>query len=387
MIIKNGLEVKFNNNNNNISNDNNNNIVNNETNIISEFYKNINQSSDRKKINRYYRNNKSIRNNRNIRHNIINKKESSNPIKRKNSKIKKDQNNINNEIINPNNKNKKENKNKKRNNNDNAIERKRTRVKQVQGTNINEEDFPYGMKEKEMYEMFLKIYNKTDAELNDLNYEKALQFDYRTYTLYYVALIRINHLFFFSFWPQFDYNSRIIKIFLFFFNFAVSFATNSLFFDDETMHKIYEEKGAFNFIYNIPQIIISSIISGFILGLIQILALSDSNIIDLKNISNKKNVHIIKRQFLSKIKIKLCFFFIISLLFLISFWIYLGCFCFVYKNTQIHLIKDTFYSFGTSMISPFFISILPPLFRIPALRAKKKDKKCLFRLSKALQLL
>ena len=99
------------------------------------------------------------------------------------------------------------------------------------------------------------------------------------------------------------------------------------------------------------------------------------------------NVYRIKRQLLYKIKIKVLFFFIIGFIFLISFWIYLACFCFVYKNTQTHLIKDTCYSFGASMISPFFMSILPPLFRIPALRAKKKNKKCIFRISKALQLL
>ena len=91
-------------------------------------------------------------------------------------------------------------------------------TRNAQNININKEDFPYGLNEKEMYSMFCQIYTKTDSELNDLDYENALQFDYRTYCLYYVSLIRTNHLFFFSFWPRFDYNSRIIKIFLFFFN-------------------------------------------------------------------------------------------------------------------------------------------------------------------------
>ena len=94
-----------------------------------------------------------------------------------------------------------------------------------------------------------------------------------------------------------------------------------------------------------------------------------------------------KKNLLSKIKIKIVFFFIISLIFLSAFWIYLACFCYVYKNTQIHLITDTFFSFGTSMISPFIVSILPGLFRINALQAKKKDRGCMFKLSKALQLL
>ena len=301
------MEVKIDN--NNINNNNVINNFNNKRNLISEFYKNKNQSRARRKKNRNYENNKNNRNSRNIGHirnNIINKKESYNPVKRKKNDVKIKQ---------------KDSPNKKENNNDNVINIIRKREEQEQETN-NKEDFPYGMKEKEMYDMFLKIYYKTDDELNNLDYEKALQFDYRTYTLYYVSLIRINHLFFFSFLPRYDYNSPMIKIFLFFFNFAVSFATNSLFFDDDTMHKIYKEKGAFDFIYNIPQIIISSLVSGFIIALIQNLAFSNSNIIDLKNNSNKKNEDRIKRQLLARIKIKLLFFFIISLLFLISFWIY-----------------------------------------------------------------
>ena len=70
----------------------------------------------------------------------------------------------------------------------------------------------------------------------------------------------------------------------------VSFFVNALFFNDEAMHKIYEEKGSFNFIYNIPQILYSSLISGFINGLIQILALTDSNSIEFKPKAKKKNV-------------------------------------------------------------------------------------------------
>ena len=50
---------------------------------------------------------------------------------------------------------------------------------------------------------------------------------------------------------------------------------NALFFNDDTMHKIYEEKGSFDFIYNIPQILYSSLISGFINGLIRTLAVTD----------------------------------------------------------------------------------------------------------------
>ena len=119
---------------------------------------------------------------------------------------------------------------------------------------INKKDYPYNMKYNQMFEIFLKINNNSDYELNELSYESAVKIDKRTFFQYYLSLLRIKHLLFFSFYPSFDYNSQILKIFLFFFDFALSFMVNALFFNDDTMHKIYEDKGTFNIIYNIPQI-------------------------------------------------------------------------------------------------------------------------------------
>ena len=74
-------------------------------------------------------------------------------------------------------------------------------------------------------------------------------------------------------------------------------------------------------------------------------------------------------------------------LFLIFFWYYLSCFCVVYKNTQLHLIKDTLISFCLSLIYPLFINLLPGIFRIIAINSPKKEQKCLFFISKILQLI
>ena len=57
----------------------------------------------------------------------------------------------------------------------------------------------------------------------------------------------------------------------------------------------------------------------------------------------------------------------------------------IYRNTQLHLLKDTLISFGLSLFYPFFICLLPGLFRIPALSDKNKNSKCLYKFSKFLQ--
>ena len=66
------------------------------------------------------------------------------------------------------------------------------------------------------------------------------------------------------------------------------------------------------------------------------------------------------------------------------FWYYISSFCAVYKNTQIILFKDSLMSFLLATLYPFGLNLLPGLFRIPALTAPKRDKKCLYKFSNIL---
>ena len=93
---------------------------------------------------------------------------------------------------------------------------------------------------------------KNDYELNSLGYNKAKKNDNRNFSQYYYSLLKMNHLFLFTFVIKNDYNSRIIKLCLFLNNISLSLAVNTLFFNDSTMHQIFEDKGNFNFIYQLP---------------------------------------------------------------------------------------------------------------------------------------
>ena len=83
-----------------------------------------------------------------------------------------------------------------------------------------------------------------------------------------------------------------------------------------------------------------------------------------------------------KIKIIFLLYSIISTILLLCFWYYVSIFCAVYKNTQIHLIKDIMMSFGTSLVYPFGIYLLPGICRIPTLSKKGNKKECLYKFSK-----
>ena len=241
------------------------------------------------------------------------------------------------------------------------------------------------LSENKIYEIYKKLYTKTDNELNDLTYTGALKYDHRTYFEFYLSLLKCNHLLLFSFLPKFDFNSKIIKIYLFFFNFATFFFVNALFFTDETMGKINTDGGTFNFIYNLPQIIYSSIISNFINEIIKMFALTEINFILYRNSAKYGKIILLALKLKRNFKIKFTIFFIINLILLGCFWIYLSCFGAVYHNTQMHLIKDTLISFGTSLVTPFVTFLLPGMFRIPSL--KNKNRRFLYNINKILQLL
>ena len=231
---------------------------------------------------------------------------------------------------------------------------------------------------------YKKILSYNDSEKNELSYEKAIKHDKRTFLQYYYPLLKIKNLFLFAFFPNRDYNSRIIKIFLFFFSFFTQLTINALYFTDDTMHKIYADHGKFDFLYNIPQTVISSLISYGLDSLIGYLSLSEQDVILLKNAKRKKHSHKvdkIQKIILSKLSIKFAFFFLVSFIVVFAFGFYVTCFCGVYKNTQIHLITDTGISFSFSLVTPFIINLFPGMLRIPSLRAKNKNRKLMYKLS------
>ena len=224
-----------------------------------------------------------------------------------------------------------------------------------------------------------------DDERNILSYELAIQYDKRSYCEYYISLLRIKNNLFFSFCGVDDYNSKIIKINIFFIGFSIYYAVNALFYNDDTMHKIYEDKGSFDFIYQLPQIIYSSIISLILTTILKLLALSNDSIIEFKQNKTKENLYERGSELEKKLRIRFITYFLVSFIFLLFFWYYISMFGAIYINTQFHLLKDTLTSFGLSFIYPFFIYLLPGLFRIPALSDEKKKRKYLYKFSKFLQ--
>ena len=227
-----------------------------------------------------------------------------------------------------------------------------------------------------------KVMELNYNEINHLTFNEAITKDKRTYCQYYLSLLKSNHFIHYICYNR-DYNSIAIKVFILILNLASSIAINSLFFNDSTMHKIYIDHGSFGFLYQLPQIIYSSIISYILDFLINFLGLSQDNILTIKSADIlAKDIYKKFNKLFKVLKVKFTFFFIINFILLILFWYYVTCFCGIYRNTQIHLFKDSLSSFVTSFITPFVLYLFPGLFRICALKGKNKG---LYKFSKILQ--
>jgi len=227
----------------------------------------------------------------------------------------------------------------------------------------------------------IKINNLlNDYEMNTLNYKDALKLDHRTYFEYYFSLLKSKHIILFAFIPNNDYNLVSLKISLFILSLSWYFTINALFFTDDSMHNIYSNNGEYILFNQLPKILYSAFISLTIQKILKLLCISEYDILKIKRekrlVIAKKKSQDIKRC----LYIKFLIFFILSFCLMIFFWYFITCFCAVYTNTQIILIKDILLSYGISMIYPFAINLIPGFFRISSLKAVKKDKELVYKI-------
>ena len=227
-----------------------------------------------------------------------------------------------------------------------------------------------------------------DYEFNNLSYRDAIKYDKRTFCDYYMTLIKNKQIFAFTFCSFSDYNSGIIRKFIFFLSFALHYSINTLFFNDINMHQIYEDEGKYNFSYQLPKILISALCSTIILRLmLEFLILTDKSILKVKLQPNQQAAKMMKKEVLKCVNIKFAIFFILNFILLILFWIYLTCWNGKYENTQVYLIENTVISFAFSLFYPFVINIIPSAARMSSLDTKSADKECMYNFSKLAQII
>ena len=179
----------------------------------------------------------------------------------------------------------------------------------------------------------------------------------------------------------------IIKLCIFLLSFDIYYIINFIFFDENAIHKLYENNGKFDILYFLPQIAISFGIANIITIIIKLIFLTERNIIQVKEAHTYNEADKIAANVKRNIVIKHIVFYILGIIFLLFFWMLLSSFGAVFQNAQLILFENVLISFGISFIYPFFYNFIPCIFRFCALSSKKKDMSCIYNFSKFLQIL
>ena len=232
----------------------------------------------------------------------------------------------------------------------------------------------------------IKPIEYNDFELNTMDYMNAINYDKRTCFQYYIALLRIKHPLLFAFCPIKDYNTMIIKSCIFLLSFDIYYVVNYFFFNENVIHKIYEDGGSFDIIYFIPQIAISFGIANTITIIIKLIFLTERNIIQVRNQPSYSAAIEISSKVKKNIVIKHILFFIMGIILLFFFWMLLSSFGAFYQNSQLILFVMVLLSFSITLIYTFFYNIIPCIFRFCTLNSEQKNMDCIYNFSKFLQI-
>ena len=216
-------------------------------------------------------------------------------------------------------------------------------------------------------------------EINNMEYEMAIQYDKRTFLEIYWSILRREHIILFTFFSKDDHNIIYVKYCRLIFSICTDMTLNVFFFSDETMHKMFLDYGKYNFAQQIPQIIYSTIVSQLIEVFICYLSLTDKYFFEMKNLNNKSNYSIIRT--IRFIQLKIMLFFIFTIIMFIFYWYTITCFCEVYTNTQIPFIKDSLSSFGLGLLYPFVLYLFPSSLRLISLKYYKAKLSFIYKLS------
>ena len=219
-------------------------------------------------------------------------------------------------------------------------------------------------------------------ELNELNYDDACELDNRGFCKTYWSVLMREHLVLLTFFNCYDYNLFYVKIEKFFILICTQMTINGLFFIHESMYRKSSHDDDLTFVEKIPQLLFTLIGAHIIEVILCFLSMTDVHVYEIKALPKEEKNSEKVINIMDKMKRKLVWFFVLTLLLFLFYWYFISAFCAVYQNTQIIFLRDSGISILTSFIDPFIIYGITTLLRsISLLSCCKKKCGCIYALS------
>ena len=211
--------------------------------------------------------------------------------------------------------------------------------------------------------------------LHNYTFEEAIEYDKRSiFKIFYIYLLS-KQIIFHTFFQKNPLELFSLRICLFIFMLSTDLALNSLLYLNDNISKKYQyAKGLFLFTFsnNLTIILLSTLLSFFLIALISKLNNSTNSIRNvfrneeekIKNIKykindkRKKEIFLEIEKILKCLKIKIFIFITIQIILVLFFWYFVTAFCHVYANTQTSWLLDALLSFLSRLIIEFLFALL-----------------------------
>ena len=240
-------------------------------------------------------------------------------------------------------------------------------------------------KKNEYKEKEEKIKEYGDDEINELPFDDFLQYDKRSFCSYYLSVLMISHIILNVFFRHKDFNLFTVKLGLLFMTFPINLTFNIFFFTNKSIKLSYVKNmdDISTFWENIANTVYASILSNTLLIILKLICLTHNSVRELK----KRDLKYAQKEsgcLLLCIKIRISIYYVLSFAFLIVFGFYVLCFCSVFENTQVDLVKSTFTSWLISILYPFILCFFTSIINSGA---RKWKSRCLYVVKLILQFL
>ena len=225
----------------------------------------------------------------------------------------------------------------------------------------------------------------TDEELNEMKFDEAFHNDKRPFLRIYWSYLLANHIILNTFFADSYLDLRIIKISFLIYTFEISFFLNAFFYTDEYISSTYHNDGVLDFFSSLPKSIYSMIVTMIGGNLLKMLSSSKSQLMKiLKERNNKLEYLYLMKKELRKLRNKLIIYFIFVFILGLFFLYYISAFCAVYQNSQLFWFYGCLESLAMDISLPFIICLLFAILRFLAL---KKHLKMVYILAKFLNII
>ena len=221
--------------------------------------------------------------------------------------------------------------------------------------------------------------SKTDSDLQDMDYEEAIIYDKRSYLRMYWAFLVDTQIILGTFCTDNYLNLMVIKLSFFICTFQISFFLNAFFYSDEYISDAYHNDGVLDFVSGLPKSIYSFIATLITTNLLKMLSNSKSELMKvIKDKEKYKNYSRIINVKLNKLGKKLIIYYILVFLLESFFLYYVTTFCAVYRYSQKYWFYGCLESFAMDSVVALLICIVLSFFRYISI---KNHIKCFYTLA------